>query len=361
MIQILYLDVVDACNLTCAACPRGRRAMHNTRHTMPWERFRAILDKATAEGIREIKLYNWGEPFLHPDIARLVRAVKDAGMRAEISTNLSLKRMDSLLPTLEAGLDRLIVSISGVTQATHGINHRGSSVATVFGHLERLAQARQAGRVQTDILVRYLHFSYNSGEIDEAQRLARDWGFAFELLDACGDPLLVAQDGTDYVKDGTDDIQDGTDGIKSGTDDMQDDAQHTAPPAICRPDPDRICAAVRHVAVVDAWGMAYLCCVKPSMAPYRLGAYLDLTLPELTRRMHAHPACAACDWPRVPATREERMMLQGKTPTPLDRCYGRRVQYPLQRARELWRREGIAPMARTLLRKLIHTFPTRGK
>ncbi|AGW15256.1 radical SAM protein [Megalodesulfovibrio gigas] len=328
MIQILVLDVVDACNLTCAACPRGRRAMKNTRHTMPYEEFRAILARATADGMREIKLYNWGEPFLHPDIARMVRAVKDAGLRAEISTNLSLKRMDSLLPTLEAGLDCLIVSISGVTQAMHGINHRGSRLETVFGHLERIAQARRAGRVQTTILLRYLHFPYNSGEVDQARRMARDWGFAFELLDAFGDPLAVEQDARDL-------------------DELPDAASPVAPaapvePAACRPDPGQVCAAVRHVAVVDAWGMVHLCCVKPSMAPYRLGRYLDLELPEIIRRMHAHPACCCCDWARVPATREERKILQGQTPSALDRVYSRRLQYGLQRLREIRRRHGLA-------------------
>ncbi|GAB7081080.1 radical SAM protein [Megalodesulfovibrio paquesii] len=342
MIQILAMDVVDACNLTCAACPRGRRVMKNTRRNIPLEEFQAILAKAKGEGIREFKLYNWTEPFIHPDIIRIVQAVKEAGMRSEISSNLSLKRMESLLPTLEAGLDGLIVSMSGVNQDTHAINHRGSRLEDMFARLEQIAQAKRAGRVPGQVLMRFLQFGYNAAEVEPARRMARDWGFDFEVLQASGNPLAVLPDAGDL--DSPDFPDTGTPAAPA--------PMVPAPPEGWRPAPDQVCAVVRHVAVVDAWGMVHLCCVKPCMEPFRLGHYLELDLPEITRRMHAHPACATCPWQRLPATLEERRILAGRTPNALERLYGRRVEYPLQHAREVLCAEGGRGLLRRLARRV---------
>lgn len=341
MITILVLDVVDACNLTCVTCPRGTRIMANSRHTMPYAGFCTIINKAKAEGIREIKLYNWGEPFIHPHIDRLVSVAHLAGMKTEISTNLSLTRMDTLLPAFEAGLDRLIVSISGVTQSTHGINHRNSTLETVFSHLESLAQAKRQGRIGADILLRYLHFSYNTAEARQARQMAADWGFSFELLEATGDPLqeCATNVSPDISEDGCEPH-------------APEHAHQLQEPSSCPPGPmpdcSQICALTRHIAVLDAWGMVYLCCARPSMPPFRLGRYLDLSLAEIFRRMHAHPECARCGWLRVPTTRSEHAILQNKSDVSSENSLLDAAHYQVRRVQEFWRREGLGGFVRHL-------------
>ena len=69
-----------------------------------------------AESLVYCNLYFQGEPLLHPQLEGLIDTCRGHGIYASTSTNahhLTAKRAQSLV---EAGLNRLIVSIDGATQ-----------------------------------------------------------------------------------------------------------------------------------------------------------------------------------------------------------------------------------------------------
>src|SRR5512143_4116551 len=75
------IDVVDACNLRCVICPRGVYYKKSTANRMKLEVFERLLDKIVSEcECQTIQLYNWTEPFLHPELDKFVAAVMRRGI-----------------------------------------------------------------------------------------------------------------------------------------------------------------------------------------------------------------------------------------------------------------------------------------
>jgi MoaA/NifB/PqqE/SkfB family radical SAM enzyme len=84
--RIVQLNISDRCNLHCVMCnqwsvPRGR--------FMPYEKAKGVLEELYGLGLREVYYHGVGEPFLHPRLGDLVRAVSSgcAGLRQFVVTN----------------------------------------------------------------------------------------------------------------------------------------------------------------------------------------------------------------------------------------------------------------------------------
>ena len=129
------IDIVDTCNLSCRTCFQG--AFSHSSGKMSIDLFRRILDKLQLMNVKWVELYNFTEPFLHPDIYEFMREVKSRGMTLGISTNLSLKNIPHLkecVDLLRDG-DWFVVTISGIDADIYNINHAGGNISTVLQNL----------------------------------------------------------------------------------------------------------------------------------------------------------------------------------------------------------------------------------
>ena len=127
---IFYIDVFSYCNLRCPSCLVGARygdLSEWPRGLMSPDLLDRVLDKALGEcRIEAVGLYNWTEPLLHPEIARLVRAVKSCGLVCSLSSNLNVLREPESL--LGEHPDYLRVSVSGFTQEIYARGHREGDI-----------------------------------------------------------------------------------------------------------------------------------------------------------------------------------------------------------------------------------------
>ena len=142
--EIAYVDTIDACHLKCPSCVKGVRAIPNSGRKMPLEMFQRVLDKLGAAGYRKISLYNWTEPFLNRNLEDYIARVKSAGLFCELSTTLSLRHIDNLEAALLAGVDRIVVSISGFNQAIYQI--------TALCHFLDTCENLRSSRVQDEFI-----------------------------------------------------------------------------------------------------------------------------------------------------------------------------------------------------------------
>ena len=120
---VIHIDPCDTCNFRCKFCPSGNmELMKKTRGRghgpMDFEVYRGIIDslKEFPDPIRVIRLYKEGEPLLNPRFADMVRYAKAAPkvLRVDTTTNASLLTPERSLEIIDAGLDRLNISIEGV-------------------------------------------------------------------------------------------------------------------------------------------------------------------------------------------------------------------------------------------------------
>jgi hypothetical protein len=281
-LEAAFIDIIDACQLKCPTCVRGARVMRNSSAKMSIEKFCAVLDKAKSEGYRRIGLYSWTEPFLNPTLQDYVLEVKKRDLPCEISTTLSLRRIDNLEATLLAKHDLIYVSMSGWDQATYQINHVGGNLSHVLANLERAVSIVRSRGLPTTFQLRFIKFDYNASHEEPLRSHAAGLGINYEVVAGVSHP--------DTPSD-----------ARSLTDEFIRKKMAAAPeesPETC----GKICALMFDYVSIDCHGDVYICCAFPNQPSLRIGSYLELSDDEILLRRWAHSFCKVCNMPRREAT-----------------------------------------------------------
>lgn len=120
---IINVDPSDKCNFQCKFCPTGDRAlMARTKGrnvgVMDFKLFTKIVDDICEfdKPIKVLRLYKDGEPLLNRNFAKMVSYAKHKKCcdRVDTTTNASLLTHERSLEIIEAGLDRINISIEGI-------------------------------------------------------------------------------------------------------------------------------------------------------------------------------------------------------------------------------------------------------
>jgi MoaA/NifB/PqqE/SkfB family radical SAM enzyme len=120
---VIFVDPADTCNFKCKFCPTGDRGFMKkipgrNFGIMNFELYKKIIDYICEfeEPIKVLRLYKDEEPLLNPHFVDMVKYAKDKGCaeRIDTTTNASLLTKEKSLRIIEAGLDRINISIYGV-------------------------------------------------------------------------------------------------------------------------------------------------------------------------------------------------------------------------------------------------------
>ena len=97
MLEKIYLEITNVCNLDCSFCHKTSRA----KKLMTEDEFNILLDKIEGKS-RYLFFHLMGEPTLHPHLPRFIDAARAKGFLPAITTNGSLlaERGESLLESL---------------------------------------------------------------------------------------------------------------------------------------------------------------------------------------------------------------------------------------------------------------------
>ncbi|MGI8525060.1 MAG: radical SAM protein, partial [Pseudolabrys sp.] len=112
---IVFADPASSCNFKCTFCPTGRRY----QGVMKFDVFRKIIDDLAEfdKPIKVLRMYKDGEPFLNKRLADMIGYAKRSKHIEYIdtTTNGSLMSPERLGPVLEAGIDKINVSVDAMT------------------------------------------------------------------------------------------------------------------------------------------------------------------------------------------------------------------------------------------------------
>lgn len=170
------IDPLNICNLRCPLCPTGLGTLGRDRGRMDLEAFKSLIDQI-APYAYTVELYNWGEPFLHPQIFEMIHYASLKRIAVRLSSNLNRYNQEMAQKTVAAGLDAVIVSVDGATQATYEKYRRGGNLERVLGNIRSLVEEkRKAGSRTPFITLRMLINRYNEGEIKQMSALATELG-----------------------------------------------------------------------------------------------------------------------------------------------------------------------------------------
>jgi len=120
----VFVDPADICNFQCKFCPTGNRPLmkkiKRNSGLMNFDLYKKIIDDLCEfeKPIKVLRLYKDGEPLLNPRFADMVRYAKERGCALQIdtTTNGSLLNPQKNLELIEAGLDKIHISLEGLSE-----------------------------------------------------------------------------------------------------------------------------------------------------------------------------------------------------------------------------------------------------
>lgn len=119
---VIFVDPSDRCNFECKFCPTGNKQLMKEigrpLKAMKFDLFRKIIDdiREFDQPIKVLRLYKDGEPLLNPKFVDMVKYAKDNPkiLSIDTTTNASLLNPQKNLEIIEAGLNRINISIEGI-------------------------------------------------------------------------------------------------------------------------------------------------------------------------------------------------------------------------------------------------------
>jgi radical SAM protein with 4Fe4S-binding SPASM domain len=124
---IVFVDPASSCNFKCTFCPTGHRDMiaetGRYQGAMKFEVFQKVIDDLAEfdKPIKVLRLYKDGEPLLNKRFAEMVAYAKASGRVEYIdtTTNGTLITPERMGPILAAGIDKINISVDGMTEADY--------------------------------------------------------------------------------------------------------------------------------------------------------------------------------------------------------------------------------------------------
>lgn len=178
----LTIEPTNRCNLACPECPSGNGSLVRPLGSMSLERFTQLVDEVSPS-VFYLQLFFQGEPFINKSLAEMVAHAHRRRMYTAISTNAHFLRADTSRALLDAGLDRLIVSVDGTSEATYQTYRVGGTYAAVLRGLDALAAERRvhARGKRLELVVQFLVTRQNEHEIDAVRKLAARYDASLAL------------------------------------------------------------------------------------------------------------------------------------------------------------------------------------
>ena len=134
--QRLSVELANICNLHCSYCFRSEDNLYSARaEFFPVELLRRVI--AEARDVANVTKINFtgGEPTLHPEFARTIETVAEAGMTSSFVTNgWHFERVWPALAANRESISHVAFSLDGVTRENHD-RWRGN------GSFDRLVRA----------------------------------------------------------------------------------------------------------------------------------------------------------------------------------------------------------------------------
>lgn len=170
----MSIEPTTSCNLGCPECPSGLKQFTRPTGKLDLELHKTML-KQIDKSVFYINYYFQGEPFLHPRFLDLIKDAKSSNIYTSTSSNGHFITPKKALDIVDSGLDRLIISIDGLTQETYEQYRVGGKLSKVIAASQNLIAAKQERNSHTPHLIfQFLAVKHNEHEIPQVFELASE-------------------------------------------------------------------------------------------------------------------------------------------------------------------------------------------
>lgn len=170
----LYWDIIGKCNSRCKYCCNGKDSILGKHHASlsgvlsPDDLDRGLDYLIEKNVIRNdktvIAVYNWGEPFLHPQFETMLSIVAEKGFKLDISTNGSiLKRIPE---ELVSSILYMGFSMPGFNQESYDKIH-GFNFETICKNIETMTNWIHSINPNILIHINYHKYTFSINDVQK--------------------------------------------------------------------------------------------------------------------------------------------------------------------------------------------------
>jgi radical SAM protein with 4Fe4S-binding SPASM domain len=172
----IAVEPTTSCNLRCPECPSGLRSFTRPTGMLQKDFFTETIEKIYKDSFYLI-LYFQGEPYLNPAFLEMAKYAAQKGMYTATSTNGHYLSDENCKKTIESGLDRLIISIDGITQEVYEQYRVGGTLEKVLAGATRMVQWKKKLKSKTPhIIFQFLVVKPNEHQIADVHKIGKNIG-----------------------------------------------------------------------------------------------------------------------------------------------------------------------------------------
>ena len=176
------LEASTACQLKCPTCPTalGETGKYLGTGFLKFNDFKTIVDKNP--WIVKIELSNWGEIFLNPDLADIMRYAHKhkVALHADNGVNLNNVAPEVLDAVVRYRFRSLSCSIDGASQKTYSVYRVQGNFDQVIDNIKSINAFKERYQTRFPLLRwQFVAFGHNEHEIPLARKMAADLNMSF--------------------------------------------------------------------------------------------------------------------------------------------------------------------------------------
>ncbi len=172
----IVIESNNTCNYSCPLCPLGSGAMTRPPSIMSYDKYVKIIDQLRGY-TRKVLLFDYGEPFLHKDILKMINYTVKANMTVKIGTNGSMfSEYNFCEKVVDSGLQDLIIELDGASQESLAKYRVGGDINNITKGIKNIVKARNKTSSKMKITVLFIVMKHNEEEIGIVRKLAIDMG-----------------------------------------------------------------------------------------------------------------------------------------------------------------------------------------
>lgn len=172
----LSIEPTTSCNLRCPECPSGLRQFTRPTGMLQKKLFEQIITEHQ-KTLLQLTFYFQGEPYLNPDFLEMVKTAAERNIFTATSTNAHYLDEENARKTVESKLDKLIISIDGITQESYSTYRAGGQLDKVLEGAKNIVEWKRKLNSKTPhIVFQFIAMKQNENQISEIHQLGKDIG-----------------------------------------------------------------------------------------------------------------------------------------------------------------------------------------
>lgn len=214
----VVVDLTNHCNQKCIGCWLYSPLLKNKpeakvlKRQLSFESARRLIDELAELGTKRIRFTGGGEPFLHPEIMKLIAQAKAKGLICCVTTNFTLLNNEMIKDLIQLKLDELAISLWASNQNTYQKTHPASGQEAFEKIKENIQFLTQEKKTAPLVTLCNVICSLNYLEVEEMFKFALKMkveGVYFTLVDALEgvEPLFLNQKQKQIVLQQAENIQ----------------------------------------------------------------------------------------------------------------------------------------------------------